>query len=85
MDITLNEVLAELAKVAKDSDTQDGALTSTEIMDATGWGVARTLTAVRKAIKAGRMVAVRTRRPRIDGQMNTVTAYRIVKAKGVKR
>lgn len=77
MNISENELLEVLRQFSQVNNTEDGAALFSEIKDA--WKVssdkAREL--IHYAVKAGKMEAVRVRRPRIDGVYHVTTAYRL--------
>jgi hypothetical protein len=75
VELTTNELIAELHRAFAAMDGPNDGYTTTDIRDLTGWGLAKTLTVLRQLIRDGAVKPVRVRRPRIDGQMNTVTAY----------
>ena len=78
MNLTQGEVLDALRGALSVPEAADG-MTAMEICDATG----RSRNAVRewllKEVTAGRVACVRVRRPRIDGVVQMITAYRMVR------
>lgn len=76
MEITLEELLADLRGVESNSGPDD-ALTMLEWREATGWGEKRLRRSIKLLIGAGAMEAVRVKRESMVGVIQPVHAYRI--------
>jgi predicted transcriptional regulator len=76
---TADDLLGSLAALLHESRGAEG-MTTGEIEAARGWTHAKTLQALKRAQKAGRLVPGRAPRPAIDGTMRPVPVYRLVGA-----
>ncbi len=75
--ITYDEWRDELERAIPQSATD--AVTLTEICDATGMWRNAVAARIRAGMKAGTVECIRVRRPRIDGLMALVPAYRFIR------
>ncbi len=78
MRVTQNEVIAEIKAVldAQPSPEREG-FTSTELMEAMGWGRDRTLRIIRGLINEGKVEAVWVMRQTMHGIMQKTKGYRL--------
>jgi uncharacterized ParB-like nuclease family protein len=80
MDLTVNDLLAELSRAASVND--DNALTTRDILKATGWGSSKAQRVVRDLVEAGRLKPVQVLRERVDGYRTRTTGYVVQKGRG---
>ena len=78
MDLTVNDLLAELAKAA---NVEDGAITAQEIRATTGWGMTKAGRVIRDLVKDGRLKPVQVFRNRVDGYRSRTTGYVVLKGR----
>ena len=78
MNITQSEVLDALREALSVPDAADG-ITSAEVRHATGRGYSVVREWLLKEVTAGRVECVLVKRPKVDGVVQLVTGYRIVR------
>lgn len=83
--IKADEWLAELERLGNEAGDDSGALCMSEMCDLFGRGIPWVRLRLRRAIKAGLVVATTKRLRAMDGRSMIVSAYRLVKRSEPKR
>ena len=77
--IKASDMLADLAKLMPKGGKSGNGMTTTELVEASGWPRERIIKLLQAAKKAGKLQAEQVVREAISGRMSTTTAYRIIK------
>jgi Mn-dependent DtxR family transcriptional regulator len=79
MDITTNEILAEITKLMQQSPASDGAVTTTEMTASLGRSLPVVKGYVKKLIAAGVLEPVKVKRITMTGGLVTTWGYALAK------
>ena len=78
---TADDLAASLAEAIDRTSAPEGAMTTNEMVEATGWTESKVKTSLSRLFRASRLRGTRVLRPARDGTMRWTTAYEVLPAK----